>query len=248
MNLAVKIATHAHRHRRRRSVMRRDHLGPRFQHHGENRNDRKRTRSFFPRIVHERSYNWHGSAVPRMNFVRSRYRILHPRPQRRRWKRKRRVLLVVDVVDAFRIRIIAMQVRPRIRRLLRHTQPEIDVEIIPRLHRLRLGLSVDRVPSGRNIERHMINQQRQFRAVVKRQRDHKLLSRRNRSQRISFLSEGSPFEHRRQKRRPKDSLPAPDSTPPRLAAAFRRSGLEDRPWSPYPTHHFEYLRRHASIP
>ena len=133
--------------------MRRDHLRPGLQRDRKCRHHRQRTRAFSSRHRPQ-------TASPRSPRCRSSpYRpsgtangVLHPRPQHRRRKRQRHILLIVDVIHALRFRIIAMPVRPRVRRILWHLQPKDHSQIVPGLDGNRLRLVGNRAPSLRHFQ------------------------------------------------------------------------------------------------
>ena len=149
-------------------------------------------------------------------LAQARNRILHPRPQHRRRERQRRILLVVDVIHALRLRIIAMPVRPRVRRILRHSQSKNRTLVRSRLDGDASRLVRNRAPTRRHLQLQPVNEQRLFRSIVKIHRDQKLLSRRNGRQRVRlFLREVPSPVH----------PPAPPGKPPSPSSVTFRASL-----------------------
>ena len=69
-----------------------------------------------------------------LSSLRARNRILHSRSQHRRREGQSRIFLVVNMIDAFRNRIIPMPIRPGIGRIIGNPQPETTRDVIPGLN------------------------------------------------------------------------------------------------------------------
>ena len=175
--IAGQVVGYADGNGRGRTVVRRDDLGSRLKHHRKCRHDGERTRVLFPGVVQEWRHHHGIDSIPGPYFARSAHHIFHARPQSRRRKGKRGVFFVIHMIHGFGFRIIAMPVRTRVLRIFRHSQQEVGMLILSSLDRLWAGLAADRVPARRNFQLDVINHQRKFRSVVKRNCDHKLLPR-----------------------------------------------------------------------
>ena len=177
MRRAAKIAGYAHRHGGTRTVVCRNNLCPRLQGNRKSRHHGQWASAFHPSLVHKPCHHGCPDTILHSSAARAGNGVLNPGPQHRRREGQRRILFVVDMIHALRLRIIAMPVWPRVGRVLRYPQAKDRVNVVSRLDCNRICLVGNRAPPLWYFELQRVDEQPIFRSVVKIHRHQKLLPR-----------------------------------------------------------------------